>query len=354
MLPRGCAQAVPYDFCTLLDHRYLARGVVLARSLAEHAPGSRLQVFCMDAEARRLLDRLDLPGVVAIGLDELEAADPDLAAVKPGRTQVEYCWTATPSVCLHALAREPGLREITYLDADLMLFGDPKPIFDELGDASILLTPHRHVEGREVLEGQWGIYNVQFMTFRRDERGIAALSWWRERCLEWCYARIEEGRWGDQKYLDDWPERFAGVHVLGYPGALGPWNAAGHRIEPGEGRVLVDGVPLVFFHFAALGLYGGLASLRRLGLFSHSLRLVRRPLPLVWHQRYSISGAALELVWEPYVGRLGQAMLDLRHAAPGFAAGIERVGPREALEWVARRGLGRPLPQRRWGPSAAP
>ena len=328
---------IVYEFCTLFDSAYLPRAVVLARSLAATCPSFCLRAFCMDEKAHELLDALALPGVVSIGPGELEAADPELRSVKARRTRAEYCWTATPAVCLQSLEREPVLEAITYLDADLMFFADPHAIFDELGRGSILLTAHRHTRRRGQGAPPEGIFNVQFITFRRDEHGLAALRWWRERCLERCELAPEEGVWGDQKYLDDWPERFGGVHVLEHPGALGPWNVASHALEQQGESVLTDGVRLVFFHFTAFDLYRGLASLRRLGLLKRQLQLAREPIPLVWASGHPIADRELDLLWAPYFCRLGEAIVDVRALDPSFDAGIHTVGLLDAV----RRARGR-------------
>ena len=70
--------------------------------------------------------------------------------------------------------------------------------------------------------------------------------------MDHCKDVAHEGRFADQKYLDDWPERFAAVHVLKHPGAnLAPWNLASHQLTWNDRRqwVEVDGRELLFFHF---------------------------------------------------------------------------------------------------------
>jgi hypothetical protein len=67
------------------------------------------------------------------------------------------------------------------------------------------------------------------------------------------YSGGEEGRFADQKYLDDWPQRFQSVRVLQQKGAnLAPWNLANHEITCSLGNVLIDTDPLIFFHFHRL------------------------------------------------------------------------------------------------------
>lgn len=240
-------------FCTYFDRNYLARGLALYRSLREHCPEFRLCVLCMDRETHDCLTRLDLPGVLPIALEDFEAGDAPLLAAKANRSRVEYYFTCTPSLLRYVLERWPAVDLLTYLDADLYFFAAPEPLFEELGDGSVAIIGHRfspHLRSRE----QFGRYNVGWLSFRRDEAALACLGWWRERCLEWCYDRAETGRFADQKYLDDWPERFRGVVVLEHRGAnVALWNLGGHRLASPDGTtVLVDGHPLIFFHFHGL------------------------------------------------------------------------------------------------------
>lgn len=323
------------EFCTLFDAAYLPRALVLYRSLTEVCPSFLLRAVCMDDESKVILDRLALPHLQVLSLAELEAHDPALAAVKADRQPVEYYWTATPALVLFCLDREPDLDSITYVDADLVFFADPGSILDTVRDASIVLTPHQYSREYEYLEEESGTYNVQFLTFRRDEQGLEALRWWRERCLEWCYARVEDGKMGDQKYLDDWPERFGGVRVLkGVEAGLAPWNAERFQIEERDGTLFADRVPAIFYHFHSLRLYRGITLLRRVGLF-HGYQLLRASIPLVWTS-YPLSPEQRELIWEPYLRRLATEVVTIRGVRTGFEAGFLRVRPVRALLLAAR------------------
>jgi len=297
-------------YCTLFDRNYLLKGLALYRSLERYAGGFTLHVLCMDDMVHDLLGRLSLPHVKRIRRVDFE--DPQLLAVKPTRSVAEYCWTCTPSLPLYLLARDPDIEMITYLDADLYLFSSPDPIFEELGDKSILIVEHRFSPCFRHFEVN-GKYNVEWLTFRRDALGLAALRWWREKCIEWCFYRLEEDRMGDQKYLDTWPQRFAGVHVLQHVGAgVAPWNFANYRISLRNGSLGVDEVPLIFYHF-------------------HGFRQRADGRYIPMGDMYLEDGAFPQTVYEPYHRALQDALRAVRYFDPDFCFGIE---PAE----TARRG----------------
>jgi hypothetical protein len=292
------------EFCTLFDGNYLFKAVAMARSLERHAPDHRLTCFCFDDDAKRIVDALGLPRVETVALSELETHDRELLSTKGDRSPVEYCWTATPALPLYMFARRPELDEVTYLDADLLFFSDPEPLFAEMGDASVLITPHRFAP-EYAHHAASGIYNVQFLTFRRDAHGTEALQWWHDRCIEWCYNRLEDGKLGDQKYLDDWPERFCGVHVLEHKGGgLAPWNITQYDVRSRRRRVLVDDDELVFFHY-------------------HRVKLVEGGKHQWQPPGYFISAENRQLIYKPYDAALDAAVREVRSVVPGYTRGIE-------------------------------
>ena len=81
---------------------------------------------------------------------------------------------------------------------------NPDKIFKEIGNSSIAIIEHRFSTPFKNLEIN-GKFCVEWNTFRRDKEGMKCLGSWKNQCLEWCYYKLEEGKMGDQKYLDNWP-----------------------------------------------------------------------------------------------------------------------------------------------------
>lgn len=241
-----------HSYCTLFDSKYLSRGLALHESLISVGASFHLYILAMDNEARETLQTIKLPHVSVISLEEFE--DPDLLAVKNTRSRQEYCWTCTPSIIRYCL-NTFNLAECTYLDADLFFFADPGILLSELGEKSVLITEHRYFPDFDQSETS-GKYCVQFMTFRNNQDGRDVLEWWRNACNEWCFARHENGKFGDQKYLDDWAERYEQVQVLSHHGGgVAAWNVQSYDILKEDGKIVVREIntgkfwDLVFYHF---------------------------------------------------------------------------------------------------------
>lgn len=212
-------------FVTLFDSLFLPQGIALHTSMQRHIENFNLWILCVDEKSYKVLTALNLPNVKLLQLTELETEE--LQRVKPTRSKGEYCWTLTAFAPRFVFEADPAVSRVTYLDADLWFRKNPNPIFQELNDSGkhVLITDHACAPEYDQT-AKSGKYCVQFMIFTRDF-GENVRKWWEERCIEWCYARSEDGKYGDQKYLDDWPTRFYyDVHVLQDKElALAPWNA---------------------------------------------------------------------------------------------------------------------------------
>lgn len=212
-------------YVTLFDSLFLPQGLALHMSMERHIKNYTLWVLCVDDQAHEVLEKLNLPNVRLLQLSKLENAE--LLSVKSIRTKGEYCWTLAPFAPRFVFEADLSVQRATYLDADMWFRKNPALIFREFDASSkhVLITDHNYAPeyDQSVNSGQ---YCVQFITFTRVG-GEVVRKWWEERCIEWCFDRFEEGKFGDQKYLDDWPERFQNeVHVLQNKELLlAPWNA---------------------------------------------------------------------------------------------------------------------------------
>ena len=275
-----------YNFCTLFDSNYLSRGLAMYESLASHCPKFHLYIFAFDNICYSYLSEHKLHNTTIISLEEFE--DSDLLSIKHTRTKGEYCWTCTPSTILYCINKFK-LPNCTYVDADLYFFCNPQILIDELTHKSVLITEHRYTPKYDQTKTS-GIYCVQFITFLNNNDGLAVLNWWRNACLEWCFNRSEDGKFGDQKYLDDWPSRFSCIHILqNIGGGVAPWNMQQYRINNVCGKLCAIEMKtevafdICFFHF-------------------HGLKLLAKT--KIDLSSYRIEANVIKYIYKPYVNHL--------------------------------------------------
>ena len=241
-------------FCTYFNQDYLSRRLALHYSLAQHMKDFTLWVLCLDETTAEVLNKLNYPHLRVVPLAQLEGYDKDLLAVKPDRKQIEYFFTLSPIFPRYLLNTVP-VNSITYLDQTSIFMLTLPHSTQNWGKILVYIIPHRFPEKDREREN-YEIYNVGLLIFKNDARGLACLRWWREKCLEWCYDRMQPERFADQKYLDHWPALFEGVKVSQHVGAnLAPWNFSNYRIITlPDNKATVDGQPLIFYHFQGLRL----------------------------------------------------------------------------------------------------
>lgn len=247
-------------FSTLFDSFYLSRGLVMYESLKKHTKKIHLYIFAFDDLSYEILIKMNLEFVTIISLKEFE--NPDLLKVKETRTKAEYCWTCTPSTIDYILEKY-NVSNCTYLDADLVFYSSPGVLFDELKkDKSVLITEHRYSKTSDMYEqNRGGRFCVQFITFTKDEESREVLTKWKNQCIDWCYARYEDGKFGDQKYLDEWPEKYSNIHILEHlGGGLAPWNVSQYKFNDENDFYGIDKkndkrFELVFYHFHFVRFY---------------------------------------------------------------------------------------------------
>ena len=278
------------NFCTLFNSDYLSRGLMLHDSLIRHCSSFHLYVFAFDNNTLDFLNAQKFPNLTVISLEEFE--DEELLNLKNARSVAEYCWTCTPSIILYALQKY-SLPQCTYIDADLYFYSDPAVLIDEMADKSILITEHRYTPEVDQTPN-CGKYCVQFVSFKNDEFGLQALIWWRSSCIAWCFARAEDGKFGDQKYLDDWPQRFKGVHELQHlGGGVAPWNIQQYSFSLIDGKLRGTQIStgkkfeIIFFHF-------------------HGLRFYENDIVSLTGSKYIISRAVRDLFYKPYIQGLNK------------------------------------------------
>lgn len=286
-------------FCTYFDKNYLFKGLALHSSLVRYNPSARLWILCMDSYTEENIRKLKLTGVTVIKIDEFE--DKELQRAKKNRGRIEYCWTCTPSLLLYVFKKNQECKTAVYVDADLFFYSSIDPIFTELDDKSIYIVEHRFPSDQLGRIETSGRFNVGILAFRRDKEGLACLVRWRNQCLKWCYWKEQDGKMGDQAYLNEWPKLYKNIAIsrnLGVNAA--PWNIGDYKVRKKNDGVFINADKLICYHF-------------------HQFKIFARD-KFSFSDGYKISSTVKEYIYDPYIQEIKNQTEKVLSIDPYFKA----------------------------------
>jgi hypothetical protein len=241
--------------CTIVSPNYLPFARTVAASYLAQHPSHRFFVL--------IVARLSDPGPFAqepfeaVLLSEIGVEN--LSAVAMRYEILELNTNVKPTFLKHLFAHYK-FDAVTYLDPDIYVYAPLTPVFEALGTADCVLTPHLTAPVfDDKLPGEQemlynGTYNLGFAAFRNTTEALAVLTWWEQRCLHLGFSEGRTGLFVDQKWMNLAPGLFENVAILRHPGLnMAYWNLNDRVLSGGATAPAVNGTfPLVFFHFSGI------------------------------------------------------------------------------------------------------
>lgn len=286
---------------TIFDKHHLGRAVCLRQSLNEHAPNAHVRFLCLDQISYDISKKMNLKETTVMKPEDLN--DKELLDSRPSRTNPEFASTAKPAFLRFMLNSGIVGKEdlLVFVDPDFLFYNSPELIFEKAyKSGSIVITPHRFPKRRENEKNVKGTYNAGIVFFKNDESAKKCLEDWRLQCIDWCYLRFEDGKIGDQGYMNDWPKKYKGVYELWDKEVnLSNWNIENYKITKKDGNFFVDEKTLICYHFHGLKIY-----------FNSSNSLKAYPIT-VYHTG----------IYEKYIEELGSAYKKIQEIESGWQFG---------------------------------
>lgn len=238
---------------SICSGNYFPYARILFSSLKEYHPEASL-FLCL---ADKINSQLNIDGVEIIPANELKIPNFNEFAFRYDITEFN---TALKPFAMQILIEERGFDQVVYIDPDIKFFAPMTPVFEALEKgANFVLTPHIHrpAEGDEY-PGDFGvmkagIYNLGFIAVDNSSDAIDFLHWWGRKLRFHCINQQDQGIFVDQKFVDLLPAFHNNVAILRNTNLnVAYWNLTQRNLEKTESGWLVDGKPLIFFHFSGI------------------------------------------------------------------------------------------------------
>lgn len=236
---------------TIVSKNYLHFARTLMSSVQEHYSDAKRVVILCDTEGSydSSGEIFDVINVQDLGIDDF--------AEFVFRYNILELNTAAKPFAFEKLLSE-GYENVIYFDPDIRVFSSLDGMCSVISKNNIVLTPHLTEElddgfrpdETDILRA--GTYNLGYIGINNQAESKKLINWWKKRLRTLCINDVSRGLFVDQKWMDLAPALFKGVYIqhdLGWNVAY--WNLA-HRpiFQSDQNEYLVNGSPLVFFHYS--------------------------------------------------------------------------------------------------------
>ena len=238
--------------CTIISRNYAAYAKTLEQSLKQTNPSIDFHVLVVDRRDPAFEQEAGFANMVWV--EDLPIPDlPDLAF----KFDILELNTDVKPFMLQKLATEYEF--FFYLDPDIRVYAPLDDLVRRLEGQTAIITPHATSpidDDRKPTEIDFlksGIYNLGFFGARSCPESDRLLTWWGQRCRTLGYNDARHGLFVDQRFVDLVPSFFEGVVIERGPAYnVAYWNLHERILAQVDTGPLVNGVPLVFFHFSGL------------------------------------------------------------------------------------------------------
>jgi hypothetical protein len=242
-------------YFTLSDRGFLPRTLAMCKSLRVYDSVSPVYYFATEPLLQVEFDAFESVGVKVLPIEGL-LGEELVAHLRDSRSLLEFMWTLPSQLLSRIWEIEESCTDFTYLDADIFFYADPGIIWQEIPSNSISIVSHNFSKRLQSIFIESGEFNVSWVSVPNSSIGMAVANKWASDCLELCPDKpvIHNGElvYGDQKYLDYWPELYGShLHIIEHLGAgVAPWNYEEYEFSA-SAPLMVNGVPIIFFHFSS-------------------------------------------------------------------------------------------------------
>lgn len=240
---------------TLCSINYLAQARTLGESLRRTNPHIRYVIGLVDRLDKAQIPAENLPDFELLELQNIGIDGLDQMCEHYNITELNTA--VKPYFIRYFFEHIPQVRNVIYFDPDIIVYQPLIALEALLEKHDFVVTPHLNtpiedqLTPNELHHLNTGVYNLGFIALHKSPEAIDFVKWWEEKLFDECKIDLCNGLFVDQNWVVFAPVFWNNVHVEKHPG----WNAAYWNLHERHfsfqnGEHLVNGQPVVFFHYS--------------------------------------------------------------------------------------------------------